>query len=117
VWASGGNAVCGTSRHQSFPQPHYTAFTGKGQRFSPLRQSYDCLRVLKKHFKLECDKDIFTYFHTHYLHFFPKLADRSLFARHAANLWQIKTAIQQRLTRISGQLNDPVQAIDIAEAA
>ncbi|MCW5199741.1 IS982 family transposase, partial [Desulfobulbus sp. F1] len=70
------------------------------------------IEICGEYFKLECDKDIFAYFHTHYLHFFQKLADRSLFARHDANLWQI-TAIQQRLTRISGQLNDPVQAIDI----
>ncbi|MCW5206629.1 hypothetical protein VU08_06840 [Desulfobulbus sp. F5] len=60
------------------------------------------IEICGEYFQLECDKDIFAYFHTHYLHFFPKLADRSLFARQAANLWQIKTAIQQRLTRISG---------------
>jgi hypothetical protein len=64
------------------------------------------IEICGEYFKLECDKDIFAYFHTHYLHFFQKLADRSLFARQAANLWQIKTAIQQRLTRISGQLID-----------
>ena len=56
------------------------------------------IEICGEYFKLECDKDIFAYFHTHYLHFFPKLADRSLFVRQAANLWQIKTAIQQRLT-------------------
>jgi hypothetical protein len=70
------------------------------------------IEICGEYFKLECDKDIFAYFHTHYLHFFPKLADRSLFVRQAANLWQIKAAIQQRLTMIAGQIDDPVQAID-----
>jgi hypothetical protein len=50
------------------------------------------IEICGEYFKLECDKDIFAYFHTHYLHFFPKLADWSLFTRQAANLWQIKTA-------------------------
>ncbi|HET8689040.1 MAG TPA: IS982 family transposase [Methanosarcina sp.] len=70
------------------------------------------MEICGEYFKLECDKDIFAYFRAHYLHFFPKLADRSLFARQAANLWQIKAAIQQRITMIAGQLNDPVQIID-----
>ncbi|CAK8712339.1 Transposase DDE domain-containing protein [Candidatus Electronema aureum] len=70
------------------------------------------MEICGEYFKLECDKDIFAYFRAHYLHFFPKLADRSLFVRQDANLWQIKADIQQRLTRISGQLNDHVQVID-----
>jgi hypothetical protein len=57
------------------------------------------IEICGEYFKLECDKDIFAYFRAHYLHFFPKLADRSLFVRQAANLWQIKAAIQQHLTR------------------
>ena len=63
-------------------------------------------------FKPDCDKDLFAYFHTHYAHFFPKLRDRSLFVRQAANLWQVKAAIQKRLVTVSGQVNDPVQVID-----
>lgn len=70
------------------------------------------MEICGEYFKFECDKDIFTYFRSHYLHFFPKLADRSLFVRQAANLLHVKTAIQRQLTTISGQLNDPVQAID-----
>ncbi len=70
------------------------------------------VEICGEYFKLECDKDLFAYFHTHYLHFFPKLTDRSLFVRQAANLWQIKAAIQKRLVLVSGQANDPVQVID-----
>jgi hypothetical protein len=70
------------------------------------------MEICGEYFKLECDKDIFTYFRKHYLHFFPKLTDRSLFVRQAANLWQVKAAIQKRLVIVSGQVNDPVQVID-----
>ena len=64
------------------------------------------------YFKLATDKDLFGYFRTHYAQFFPQLKDRTLFVRQAANLWQGKAAIQQRLTQVSGQATDPVQIID-----
>ena len=70
------------------------------------------MEICGEYFKLGCDKDLFAYFHTHYRHFFPKLTDRSMFVRQAANLWQIKAAIQKRLVLVSGQANDPVQVID-----
>ena len=61
-----------------------------------------------------CDQDeaIFDYFHSHNGHFFPQLRERTLFVRQAANLWQVKALIRQRLTVISGQTTDPVQLID-----
>lgn len=70
------------------------------------------MEICGEYFKLGCDKDLFAYFHTHYLHFFPKLTERSMFVRQAANLWQIKAAIQKRLVVVSGQAHDPVQVID-----
>jgi hypothetical protein len=33
--------------------------------------------------------------------------------RHAANVWQVKAAIQQRRTQVSGQADEPIQVIDI----
>lgn len=63
-------------------------------------------------FKCPTDKDIFAYFRAHYQHFFPRLHERTLFVRQAANLWQIKAAIHRRLTVVSGQIHDPVQTID-----
>jgi DDE family transposase len=70
------------------------------------------LELCGEYFKLPTDKDLFAYFRTHYAHFFPQLTDRTLFARQAANLWQVKAAIQQRLTQVSGHGTDPVQIID-----
>jgi hypothetical protein len=70
------------------------------------------LELCGEYFKLPADKDLFAYFRAHYAHFFPHLTDRTLFVRQAANLWQVKAAIQQRLTQVSGQATDPVQIID-----
>jgi Transposase DDE domain len=70
------------------------------------------MELCGEYFKLATDKDLFGYFHTYYPHFFPQLTDRTLFVRQAANLWQVKAAIQQRLTQVSGQAADPVQIID-----
>jgi hypothetical protein len=70
------------------------------------------MEICGEYFKSTSDKDIFEYFHTHYAHFFPRLRDRSLFMRQAANLWGVKAAIPQRLTQVSGQADDSVQMID-----
>src|SRR5919108_3479160 len=70
------------------------------------------MEICGEYFKCATDQDIFDYFRAHYRAFFPNLTDRSLFVRQAANLWQVKAAIQQRLTIVSGQAADPVQIID-----
>lgn|SRR5574341_1628638 len=70
------------------------------------------MEICGEFFKLGGDQDIFDYFHTHYAEWFPQLRERSGFVRQAANLWQVKAAIQQRLTVVSGQADDPVQIID-----
>jgi hypothetical protein len=70
------------------------------------------MELCGEYFKLATDKELFAYFRTHYAHFFPQLTDRTLFVRQAANLWQVKAALQQRLTQVSGQAADPVQIID-----
>lgn len=91
-----------------------TKFRLRRGGFSPALTDEEVItiEICGEYFKMNCDKDIFAYFHTHYLHFFPKLTDRSLFVRQAANLWQVKAAIQKRLVCISGQAHDPVQVID-----
>lgn len=70
------------------------------------------LEICGEYFKLNTDRDLFNYFRQHYQAWFPKLRDRSLFVRQAANLWQVKAAMQHRLTWVSGQAADPVQIID-----
>ena len=70
------------------------------------------MEICGEYFKLATDKDLFGYFRTPYRHFFPQLTDRTLFVRHAANLWRVKTLIQHRLTVVSGQADVRVQIID-----
>lgn len=70
------------------------------------------MEICGEYFKCTTDKDLYAYFRAHYQHFFPQLKDRTLFVRQAANLWQVKAALQQRLTVVSGQAADPVQVID-----
>jgi len=70
------------------------------------------MEICGEYWKLHADADLYDYFRSHYQHFFPKLRERSLFVRQAANLWQLKARLQQRLVALSGQASDPVQAID-----
>jgi hypothetical protein len=70
------------------------------------------MEICGEFFKLHKDKDIFAYFHQHYLHFFPHLTDRTSFVRQAANLWQVKAAMQKRLIEVSHQATARVQPID-----
>ena len=70
------------------------------------------MEICGEYFKYGTDKDIYDYFRAHYQHFFPRLTDRSLFVRQAANLWGVKAAIQHRLTVVSKQASDSVQIID-----
>jgi Transposase DDE domain len=70
------------------------------------------MEICGEYFGFSQDEAIYNYFRAHYQPFFPKLKDRTLFVRQAANLWWIKASIQYRLTGLSGQRADPVQPID-----
>jgi hypothetical protein len=70
------------------------------------------MEICGAYFKHHTDKDLYDYFAAHYRHFFPRLPNRSLFVRQAANLWQVKTAIWRLLIERSGQGQSPVQVID-----
>ena len=70
------------------------------------------IEICGAYFKHQTDKDLYEYVAAHYRHFFPRLPNRSLFVRQAANLWRVKTAIWQALVRRSRQDASPVQVID-----
>lgn len=70
------------------------------------------IEVCGEFFKLHTDKDIYSYFSCHYSNFFPKLTDRTLFCRQAANLWVIKEKLWKALVHLSGEDRDPIQSID-----
>ncbi len=70
------------------------------------------IEICGEYFKHHTDKDLYDYVAAHYRHFFPRLPNRSLFVRQAANLWQVKTAIWRLVVEHSGQSTSPVQVID-----
>lgn len=63
-------------------------------------------------FQLARATDLFASFRAPYRAVFPALTDRTLFVRHAANLWQLQAALQRRLVQGSRQATDPVQVMD-----
>lgn len=63
-------------------------------------------------FKQSTDSDIFNYFMAHFRPLFPQLKERTAFVRRAANLWQVKAFIHQRLVQKAGADRDPFQVID-----
>ncbi len=46
---------------------------------------------------MDCDKTIWEYFKRHLSQFFPKIPDRSNFAKQAANLYVVKRLLQESL--------------------
>ena len=70
------------------------------------------IEICGEYFKLSTDKDLFNYFKAHYADWFPHLKERTLFVRQAANLWQFKALIQQRIAMSAEQLFADVQVID-----
>ena len=61
---------------------------------------------------IDTDKGIWTYFKTHWKHFFPDIPDRSNFARQAANLHVIKRLLQERLAIPLASHTDELHLID-----
>ena len=86
----------------------------RGAGFAPQLSDEEviCMEICGEMFKLDKDKDLFTYFVSHYAAWFPKLHERSGFVRQAAALWWIKTLIQKRIVQEHHAHLDAVQAID-----
>ncbi len=61
---------------------------------------------------LDADKDIWQYFRDHWFKLFPNLKTRSTFARQAANLWNYKQILQQRLAKALGAFEDKIHLVD-----
>ncbi len=70
------------------------------------------MEIVGEFLGLDTDKGIWTYFKTHWLNLFPKLVDRSNFARQAANLHVVKRIIQERMAQALGAFSDSLHVID-----
>jgi hypothetical protein len=64
------------------------------------------MEIAGEFFGIDTDKGIWEYFRRHWLHLFPNISARCNFSRQAANLRQVKTVIQQRLTDMLRQTDD-----------
>jgi len=60
----------------------------------------------------DCDKAIWEYFKGHWLHFFPKIPDRSNFVRQAANLHVVKRMLQESLASTLCAFGDSLHIVD-----
>ena len=57
----------------------------------------------------DCDKTIWEYFKGHWMHFFPKIPNRSNFVRQAANLHVVKRMLQEDLALNGLHLQTPLR--------
>jgi hypothetical protein len=56
-----------------------------------------CMEIVGEFLGLESDKDIWTYFLTYWLNFFPRLTSRTSFTRQCANLYALKQQIHEKM--------------------
>jgi hypothetical protein len=61
---------------------------------------------------IDTNKGIWQYFRGHWHSLFPQLASRTSFTRQAANLWQYKHLLQQKLAARLGGFDDDVHLVD-----
>jgi hypothetical protein len=70
------------------------------------------MEVVGEFLKMDEDKQIWTYFKTHYLFLFPTLGSRSNFVKQASNLWQIKQQIYTHFSEKLGGYSDKIHITD-----
>jgi hypothetical protein len=70
------------------------------------------MEIVAEYQGIETDAGIWKYFRKHWQAWFPDLKSRTTFVRQAANLWQYKAILQQKLAAQLGALDDDVHLID-----
>lgn len=70
------------------------------------------MEIVAEYQAIDADQAIWRYFRRHWLELFPRLSSRSTFVRQAANLWQYKEILQQRLAAQLGAFADTVHLVD-----
>jgi hypothetical protein len=70
------------------------------------------MEIVGEFLGIDTDKGIWTYFKTHWNHFFPEIPDRSNFVKQAANLHVIKRLLQERLAAALGAYTDTLHIAD-----
>lgn len=70
------------------------------------------MEIVAEYQGIDTDQGMWRYFQRHWRDWFPKLPSRSTLARQAANLWQWKELLQQRLATQLGAFADDLHLID-----
>jgi Transposase DDE domain len=70
------------------------------------------MEIVAEYQGIDTDQGIWRYFQRHWLDWFPRLTSRSTFVRQAANLWQYKEHLQQRLAHQLGAFADDLHLVD-----
>ena len=70
------------------------------------------MEIVGEFLKKDCDKAIWEYFKSHWLHFFPEIPDRSNFVKQAANLHIIKRILQENLAAVLNAFGDSLHIVD-----
>jgi IS5 family transposase len=82
--------------------------------FSPMLSDSEVitLETIGEFLGQDTDCGTWRYFKTHWLEWFPNLGSRQNYAKHAANLWQVKQLIQSALAKQMGALSDQLHMAD-----
>ena len=64
-----------------------------------------CMEMVGEFLHLDQDKQIWQYFTQHWQDWFPAIGSYPNFAKHCANLWQVKQQIQDNVSQIEGRDN------------
>jgi hypothetical protein len=70
------------------------------------------MEIVAEYQGIDTDVGIWQYFRNHWAKWFPGLKSRTTFVRQAANLWQYKAMLQEKLAEQLGALDDDVHLID-----
>lgn len=70
------------------------------------------MELVGEFLRIDTDKGIWEYFHSHWRSWFPQLGSRAAFAKQAANLWAVKQKVHAKLARSMGAIGDPIHITD-----
>lgn len=86
----------------------------KRRGFAPSLKESEVLtmEIVAEFLGIDADKDMWKYFHCHWLKLFPNLKSRYALSRQAANCWQYKELLQQKLAVNLGAFSEGLHLID-----
>lgn len=68
----------------------------RGRRPSLTDSEVISMEVIGEYLGIDCDKSIWEYFKSYWIHFFPSIPDRSNFIKQAANLHEYQTHVASK---------------------